>query len=129
MGLRMPNGAASNITRFPITGESIQNEVERPSWIVRASHWLGVTMPQPEHPRGWTLNPATVTLAIIIAGGLVTGGYLWGENITERRHLLERIEAAEKDAAEAKKFSIYATAGSDASTGHKPEPKKPEPKK
>lgn len=92
-------------------------------WVIRATTWIGITMATPETPRGWSFNPATVTLALIVAGGILTGGYLWGENVTERRHLMERLQKAEADAAEAKKFSIYATAGADEAAGHKPNQK------
>lgn len=111
----------SNVHHWPGTAV---NQIESPVrfWLLRATDWIGITM-KTETPSGWSFNPATVTLALVVAGGILTGGYLWGENVTERRHLLQRIEQAEKDAAEAKKFSIYATAGADEASGHKPEPK------
>ena len=130
MGLRMNEHIArNNVTNF----RGLQSYIEQPkdkkrSWILVVTDWIGITMPQPERPNGWQLNPATVTLSLLIAGGLVTGGYLWGENITERKHLMERIQKAEADAAEAKKFSVYAAAGADEAAGHKPNQKE-QPKK
>ena len=89
-------------------------------WIARATNWIGITMSTPETPRGWSFNPATVTLALIVAGGILTGGYLWGENVTERRHLMERIKVAEDKAGAADEKATYAVAGKDKQDGHGP---------
>lgn len=93
---------------------------KKPSWIIRLLNYLGVTMPNTESPRGWSFNPATITLTLTVAGLLVGGGYYVGQKDRETQHLLERIQKAETDAAEAKKFSVYAAAGADEASGHKP---------
>lgn len=92
-------------------------------WYIRAAIWTGVIMATPETPKGWSFNPSTVTLALVVAGMIAGGSYYLGAQAEREKQIMERLRIAEHDAAEAKKFSVYAAAGSDAQTGHKPEPK------
>lgn len=111
MGSRMNEQVArSNVSYYPIRQEV---EPPKPSWILRASHWLGITMAQTETPRGWSFNPATVTLALVILGMVAAGAYYMGQRDNESRTLIERIERAERDAAEAKKLQTYSAGVAD----------------
>lgn len=92
-------------------------------WYMRAAIWTGVIMATPETPKGWSFNPSTVTLALVIAGMIAGGAYYVGQNDAERRHLLERIEKAERNSSQALTLSAASSAG----VGH--EEKKEEPKK
>lgn len=122
--------SAAKITPFP-GFETLAEEAKerRPKGIVRFGILAGVFMANPESPRGWSLNPAVITLVLTIAGMIAFGGYYMGTKDAENRQLLERIQKAEADAAEAKKLGIYAAAGQDQETGHKPAPKQPKEKK
>lgn len=96
----------SNVQIFPgrETSQSNNNEPQdKPSWIYRLFLFLGVTMANPENPRGWSFNPATATLTLTIAGLLLGGGYYMGHRDNENKHLLERIAATESVAAAAAK--------------------------
>lgn len=113
---------AASILTFPGL-----EELEKPKklwWIIRILILLGVAMPNTENPRGWSWNPAVITLTITIAGLIFGGGYYIGSTDAEKRHLLERIAVAEKNAADAKQLGTYAVSGRDSETGHKPEQKK-----
>jgi hypothetical protein len=103
----------------PITGyKNVGSDEEKRSWVIRLTNWLGITMTRTDSPHGWSFNPATATLALVVAGGLLTGGYLWGENIAERRHLMERIQKAEDDSRRAAQLAAAAAgqAGHNANT-------------
>lgn len=122
---RMNEMSTAKITPFPgfeALGEEAK-ERKSPSWAVRLGSFIGVLMANPESPRGWSFNPAVITCVLTIAGMVAFGGYYMGQKDAENRQLMERIQKAEADAAEAKKLGIYAAAGQDESTGHKPTPK------
>lgn len=101
-----------------------EKQPKRPHWFFRAAVWTGVIMSDPETPKGWSFNPSTITLGLVIASLIAGGSYYLGAQAEREKQIMERLRIAEHDAAEAKKFSVYAAAGSDAQTGHKPEPKK-----
>lgn len=118
MGNRMNEQAVrSNISYYPIRQEV---EDPKPSWILRAANWIGVTMAQPEHPRGWSFNPATVTLMLVILGMVAGGAYYMGQRDNESQNLLKRLEAAEKKAESADTKATYAVSGKDKEDGHGP---------
>ncbi len=79
--------------------ENTAPEVEpKRSRFLCATDWLGFTMARTEDPRGWSFNPATVTLAILIAGLLTGGGYYVGSTDTERKDVQQRLKTAEETA-------------------------------
>ena len=111
MGNRMNVEAArSNISYYPMRDEV---ERPRPSWILRATNWLGITMTRTDNPRGFSFNPAVITLVLVIAGMVAGGAYYMGQRDAENRHLLERLQKAEMDAAEAKKLQTYSAGVAD----------------
>ena len=75
-------------------------------------------MSNPENPRGWSLNPATVTLAILIASLIAGGSYYIGGRDAEMRHLQDQINKAAADAAKAKQLETYNAGSVDAMKGH-----------
>ena len=81
-------------------------------------------MAHTETPRGWSFNPATVTLTLVILGMVAGGAYYMGQRDNEARNLLQRIEQAERDAAEAKKLQTYSAGVADTHTKEKEEKKK-----
>lgn len=126
------SAARNNVSEFPIFGTNEDDPAVRPvkvapkpSWIYRFCVWYGVIMPNPDHPRGWTFNPAVITLTILIAGLLTGAGYYVGEKNTESRHLLERLQKAEEDARVARELSV-AQSGQ---LGHTPPTPTPQEKK
>ena len=76
-------------------------------------------MAQTETPRGWSFNPATVTLALVILGMVAAGAYYMGQRDNEAQNLLKRIEYAEKTAKSADTKATYAVSGADTKSGHK----------
>lgn len=94
--------ARSNVNFFP----GFVPEEKKPSRILAVTHWLGITMPNPERPSGWQLNPATVTLIILIAGLVAGGAYYVGKRDAESEHLLRKLEQIEKTAQQAKDLSL-----------------------
>lgn len=88
-------------------------------------------MPNSESPKGWTWNPAVITLMIVIAGGVASFGYYVGQKDAENRHLLERISEIDKKADavavkadSADKKATYAMKDADIESGHADPPKK-----
>lgn len=88
-------------------------------------------------PKVWTVNPAVVTLCLLIAGIVAGGAYYLGQRDTEAKHILERVKqaedkanAAQADAAKAKQIETYNAGAVDATKGHvKPvQPKKQQEK-
>lgn len=82
-------------------------------------------------PPEFRVTYATVSIILAILGSMAAlwwftwttanqSGYERGRAETERQVLKDRLNKAEADAAEAKKFQIYAAAGSDEQNGHKP---------
>lgn len=89
----------------------------------------------PNTPPSIPLNVTTIgTWVVIIA--TVLGGFYWaytqgqtnGRQEQVIQQLNERLSKAEADAAESKKFQIYAAAGADEQNGHKPNQTKKEGK-
>jgi hypothetical protein len=115
-------------------------------WVQRRLVDLGIgtydmaELDAPTRPPGFYLN-YTVALFYMALIGAVLGGFWFmydridrnayerGRQETELKQLQERLQKAEFDASEAKKFSVYAAAGSDAETGHKPQQQQKEQKK
>lgn len=103
-------------------GLEIITEHKQP-WYIRAAIWTGVIMATPESPRGWSLNPATVTLALVIAGLIAGGSYYMGAQAERERQILERLVRAEDDARRAKDLGL-AAAGSAGHSNSNTEKKK-----
>ena len=109
-------------------------------WIQRRLVDLGIgtydmaELEAPTKPPGFYLNYTTASfymgLIVVILGGfwfmydrIDQNAFERGRQETELKQLQERLQKAEFDASEAKKFSVYAAAGSDADNGHKPNQK------
>lgn len=120
----MANGAAtSRVRRFPTTGIlANENEERIPHWFYRAAVWSGVIMSEPQSPKGWTFNPSTVTLSLVIAGLIAGGSWYLGAQSERERQIMERLTVAERKADAADTKATYAVSGTDAERGHKPEP-------
>lgn len=117
---RMPNGAAAeardSVRLFP--GFSVQAEEKKPHWLFRTAVWSGVIMSTPENPKGWTFNPSTVTLALVVAGMIAAGSYYLGAKDAELKILQRQIDAYTADAAKAKQLETYNAGSVDAMKGH-----------
>lgn len=102
--MKQMSDATSNVIHLP----TLQSETEddRPSWAIAATNALGVTMPNSNQPRGWSVNPATVTLTLIVAFLLISGAYYQGVRDTETRELIDKLEKIEKTAQQAKDLSL-----------------------
>lgn len=100
------------VTYFP----SVNMANDQPSRVIAMTNTLGVTMPNPNNPRGWSINPATVSLTLIVAFLLISGAYYQGVRDTETRQLMDKLEKIEKTAQQAKDFSM----SSAARLGHEP---------
>lgn len=87
--------ARANISTFPMLVP--QDEKPGPSWIRRLGMFLGVIMAAPESPKGWTLNPATVTLALTVMGMIAFGGWYVGVQQTKYEQMNDRLQKAEED--------------------------------
>jgi hypothetical protein len=115
----------TNISHFPsLTNYGGTEGADRKTlrWWLRVTNWIGLTMANEQKPSGWSWNPATITLSLVIAGGLYAGGWYMGQKDKDYQHLLEKIQKAETDAAEAKKLQTYSAGVAD--THEKKEPKK-----
>lgn len=101
---------------------------DRRHWWLRVTDWVGITMAtlNDKNPNGWSLNPATVTLALVIAGLIAGGSYYMGRQDANNQHLLEKLVEIEKRAATAEKLAI--AAASESGPGHSTTPT-PEVKK
>lgn len=124
--------AIKPVTHFPVrqTSEATENgELTRWQRILLA-YGVRTTMANPQTP-SMPLNVTTIGTWVVIMVA-VLGGFWWaftqgrevGKQEETIRLLNERLTRAESDAAEAKKFQIYAAAGSDEQNGHKPNQKK-----
>lgn len=92
-------------TVHPWPGLEIITETKQP-WYIRAAIWTGVIMAAPEKPSGWQISPAVITLALVIAGMVASGGYYMGLKDAENRQILERLQKAENDARIAKDLGL-----------------------
>lgn len=122
--------ARSNVNYFPgqQVGDSDSGEL---NYLGQRLYEAGVIDMAPStKPPGFYVNWTTVTgiLALcVFIGGLFMFTWNTARDVQRRedevRHLQERLLKAETDAAEAKKFSVYAAAGADEAAGHKPNQK------
>ena len=94
---------------FPVLPNEEPEEARR-KWWLRVTDWVGITMStlNDKNPNGWSLNPATVTLALAVAALIAGGSYYMGARDTNDKYMLERIQKAEDDARRAKDLSITA---------------------
>ena len=121
MGNRMNEAVRSNISYYPV-----RQEVEvpkKPSWVLRATNWLGVTMAHTENPRGqWSFSPAVITLSLVILSMVAGGAYYMGQRDNENRNLMERIQKVEEDSRRASQLAA-AAAGQAGHTNTNTKPK------
>lgn len=109
----------NSVRHFP--GFEVLADERKPHWIYRFAVWSGVIMattPTPENPKGWQFNPATATLAILIASLIAGGSYYIGGRDRDIRLLEEQIKEARKNAADAKQLETYNAGSVDAMKGH-----------
>lgn len=115
---QMPNDAAIKGTVHHWPGLEIAQPKQPRSRFFRAAVWLGVIMPTPDNQKGWTFNPATVTLAILVLSLIAGGAYYIGGRDAEMRHLQNQINKAQEDAQKAKQLETYNAGSVDAMKGH-----------
>jgi hypothetical protein len=99
-------------------------------WYIRFGLYTGLLMATPESPKGWSLNPAVVTLIILIASIVAAGAYYLGQRDAESRYLMEQLQQAKEDAKNAQtaaqraiQISSYEAGSVDAQKGHTKEKK------
>lgn len=126
MSNKMDAIAKSNIRYIPSLNQTEAEPKQTPLWL-RVTNAVGLTMANAQDPKGWSWNPATITLMLVIMSMVAAGAYYMGNRDANDRHLIERLDKAEKSAAQAEKLAIAAAAG-DKGPGH-PEPTPKEPKK
>ncbi len=97
-------------------------------WYVRFGVFIGTLMTQPANPKTWGFNPSVITLCLLIAGILTSGGWYIG-------HQAAIIEDLQKDSIETKGVagkaeskSDYAVAKVDGGDGHVVKNPTPTPK-
>lgn len=113
----MPNQAV--VREFPIHSTTEPKDRGELSRLVKILIWTGTLMTQPENPRGWSLNPAVITLCILIASLLTGGGYYVGHLAAEIEFLKQQQVHTEAVAQDAEKVAGYSVAQSDKGDGHK----------
>lgn len=79
-------------------------------WLLRVTDRVGITMAtlNDKNPNGWSINPATITLTLVVAGLIAGGSYYMGQRDNDAKHMMDRLEQAEIDAKKAKDLSIAA---------------------
>ena len=116
--------AAVNIHRpvqwFP--SDSLANPRQGISRTGRILIWSGFAMAQPDHPRGWQWNPATIvsvlTFLLVIAGLIAGAAWFMGALYTQQMQILNRLDKIEQKAGEAEQLATYAAGARDKDTGH-----------
>lgn len=124
--------ALKPVTNFPVKQVSKPNEHGEFNWLQKIQLAYGVrTMANSPQTPSIPLNVTTIgTWVVIIAA--VLGGFWWsftqGREIGRQeqtiQQLSDRLQKAEQDAAEAKKFQVYNTGAKDEKDGHAKESKK-----
>lgn len=100
----MPNGDLLYIDGRHAQGLPMQSYAEssnRPSWLIRAGIRTGLLMSAPP-PKVWTLNPSVVTLLIVIASLIASGGYYIGHQAAVIEGIQRQADKAASDAATVK---------------------------
>jgi hypothetical protein len=98
-----------NVSSFP-TLATVERD-RRYKWLLPLCNWVGLTMNDEQQPRGWSFNPATVVLGLVVLGMTAIGFYWMGQRDSETRQLLERLDKIQKTAEQAKELSIIANGG------------------
>ena len=139
MSKQMNEAATARVFGFPIAGPHSDDEYQEPKrgWFGRRFEEAGIIdMPTSTRPPGynWTVigGICTVIATLLILLSMFCGGaYYMGIQAQQMEmlrqdniRLSKEVEKAQADAAEAKKFGIYAAAGSDEQNGHKPNQEK-----
>lgn len=104
----------SNVLTYPV---HLTERTKRPFYI-RIGILAGVLMNQPEHPKGWTWNPAVITLCLIIASLLVGGGYFIGRQSMMIESIQQKTAETRAIADDARKLATYSARDVDNSSGH-----------
>ncbi len=72
--------------------------------------WSGFAMAEPDHPRGWQWNPATIvsvlTFLLVIAGLIAGGAWFMGALYMQQQQILQRLDMIEKKADNAIQLSL-----------------------
>lgn len=120
MGNQMPNGEArSNVSYYPgYQSTPIVSEEKKPRWWLRATHWIGITMATTENPRGWSWNPATATLMILVVSLVAGGAYYLGGRDKQVDALERRLEGVSSTANTAIDRATYAAGLKDKQENH-----------
>ncbi len=140
MRTEMNEAATAKIFGFPVSGPYTDDDYQEPKkrgWFGRRLEEAGIIdMPTSTRPPGynWTVigGICTVIATVLILVSMFCGAaYYMGMQAQQMEmirqdniRLRDEVKAAQADAAEAKKFSIYATAGADEKNGHKPNQEK-----
>ena len=106
--------AAINIHRpvqwFP--SDSLANPRQGISRTGRILIWSGFAMAQPDHPRGWQWNPATIvsvlTFLLVIAGLIAGAAWFMGALYTQQMQILNRLDTLEQNTKVAVDRATYA---------------------
>lgn len=121
-GTMLPNEATLRKPTIPFPVLKAENvvlpEERKPFWLVRFGLWIGTLMVRPNEPKGWGWNPSVITLLLVIAGLLTSGGWYLGVQWAESRQMQKEIDAFTEDARKAKERQTYNAGQLDAQRGH-----------
>jgi hypothetical protein len=108
-----------------LTSPIWETDEEKPSpgKVVRVLNWTGITMANSENPRGFSFNPAVITLFLMILSLVAGGGWYLGYQARQLEELRQSVIEAKQKAEHAETLGTYAAAGTDEQNGHKPEKK------
>lgn len=100
--------------------QNIGQEEKKLSWLIRLTNWIGITMARTEDPRGWSFNPATVTLTLVIVSMVAGGAYYMGRRDNQADAIEQQLREIKGIATQADEKATYAVAGKDKEDGHGP---------
>lgn len=96
---------------------------EKPEkWWIRAGIRIGALM-STTTPKVWSLNPAVVTLLILIAGMIGGGGYYLGHQAAVQNQMQRELDKVAADEKRRKELEIYNSRQTDEQDGHAIKPK------
>ena len=140
MSKQMDATATAKLFDFPVNGPYTDDDYQEPKrgWFRRRFEEAGIVEMATTSTRppgyNWTVigGICTVITAVVVLMGLFCGAAYYMGIQAQQMEMLRQdnirlqkdVEKAQNDAAEAKKFSIYATAGADEKNGHKPNQEK-----
>ena len=140
MSKQMDATATAKLFDFPVNGPYTDDDYQEPKrgWFRRRFEEAGIVEMATTSTRppgyNWTVIGGicvVITTVILLAGLFCTATWFLATQANqihnlenENLRLQHEIEKAQSDAAEAKKFGIYAAAGEDQKNGHKPNQEK-----